>query len=97
MGLDLERFERDRTDPKIRNLIKRDRSEALQNGVHGTPTLFVNGRRLKSMNVMSIEQAIKRELKKAGCREKQASRVKRERADQNRKGAIIVGSDAEDL
>jgi protein-disulfide isomerase len=96
-GLDMGRFERDRKDPKLSKLIKRDSGEARQNGVHGTPTLFVNGHRLKSMSARAIEQAVERELKKVRCREKQASRVKPERADQNRKGAIIVDSDSEDL
>ncbi len=97
LGLDLERFERDRKDPKIRNLIERDRSEARQNGVHGTPTLFVNGRRLKSMSARAIEQAVERELKNVRCREKQVSQGTMKKTEQGRKGAIIVGSDGEDL
>ena len=44
LGLDLVRFDRDRTDPDVLARIERDGASAHASGVvRGTPTLFVNG------------------------------------------------------
>jgi protein-disulfide isomerase len=45
VGLDLERFESDLADRGIRARVARDLKSGLQNGVDGTPSLFIDGRR----------------------------------------------------
>jgi formate-nitrite transporter family protein len=45
LGLDLARFDRDRSGPGIRQRIERDVASGLASGqVRGTPTLFIDGR-----------------------------------------------------
>jgi protein-disulfide isomerase len=46
LGLDTARFGRDLDDPKIEERIARDEADAKALGVNGTPTFFVNGRRV---------------------------------------------------
>ena len=43
LGLDPERFERDRSSPDIAQRIERDRASGERSGVQGTPTFYVNG------------------------------------------------------
>ena len=47
LGLDWAAFERDRKDPELSERIRRDALSGLHSGVAGTPTFFVNGRRLE--------------------------------------------------
>ncbi len=67
IGLDMDLFEKDMKDPEIRRLINRDMQEAYCNNVRGTPTLFLNGRILKTRSQAGFDEAIKnalRQLKK---------------------------------
>lgn len=66
LGLDLERFNTDLKDPALRDKINDDLREGEKAGVHGTPTLFVNGRLLKNKSPSGIQELIDAELKKAG-------------------------------
>jgi protein-disulfide isomerase len=43
LGLDLERFERDRRDPAIAERVRRDVRDALRAGATTTPVLFTDG------------------------------------------------------
>jgi protein-disulfide isomerase len=44
LGLDVERFDRDRDSEKTRERVRRDVRRGIASGeVHGTPTLFING------------------------------------------------------
>jgi protein-disulfide isomerase len=45
LGMDLERFDSDITDPDTTARVERDVATGLQSGVDGTPSLFINGRR----------------------------------------------------
>jgi len=62
LGLDMERFSRDKRDAAVRRIINRDMQEASRNNVRGTPTLFINGRRLKNRSIDGFKEAIDREL-----------------------------------
>ncbi len=62
LGLDMERYKRDKRDSAVRAIINRDMQEAARNNVRGTPTLFVNGRRLKNRSIDGFKEAIEREL-----------------------------------
>jgi protein-disulfide isomerase len=44
LGMDIERFKKDLEDPKIEQLIERDKMEGVRAKVVGTPTLFINGK-----------------------------------------------------
>ena len=46
IGLDVERWKRDQSDPKVAATIQRDMDLATNVNVSGTPAFFVNGRRL---------------------------------------------------
>ncbi len=43
LGLDSDRFARDRTSPEVANRIDRDLASGERSGVPGTPTFYVNG------------------------------------------------------
>lgn len=45
LGLDVERFDRDLTDPRLLAIVTAHGQGAVQSGVTSTPTLFINGRR----------------------------------------------------
>ena len=64
LGLDLERFNKDSKGAVSRQILERDMIEAQQVGVRGTPTIFVNGRRLKERNFKDLQQMINQELSK---------------------------------
>jgi len=62
IGLDMAKFKEDLNDPQIRQLINRDMQEAQQNGVRGTPTIFVDNRLLKNRSLAGFQQAIDQAL-----------------------------------
>jgi hypothetical protein len=43
LGLDSDRFARDRTSPEVETRIERDLASGERSGVPGTPTFYVNG------------------------------------------------------
>ncbi len=63
-GLDLARFNADRVDPAIADQVQKDMEEGSRIGVQGTPTVFLNGRRLKSppTNADALVDLIKEEI-----------------------------------
>jgi hypothetical protein len=46
IGLDVERFERDFASPEVAAAVEADRAEGHKLGLEGTPTVYVNGRKL---------------------------------------------------
>ena len=64
LGLDLERFNRDRNDPSIQRLIYRDVKEGRAAGVRGIPAIFINGKLLKNKSGPGFQQMIDAELQK---------------------------------
>ena len=50
--------------PAVQGLISRDLAEGNQAGVHGTPTIFVNGKQLKDRSLHGFETIIETELRK---------------------------------
>jgi protein-disulfide isomerase len=67
MGLDLKKFSLDMMRPSIRKKIEQDISDAKKAGVTGTPTIFVNGRKLKKRGFGAISKLIDNE--RAGLRQ----------------------------
>ncbi len=63
LNLDMEKFERDQKDPGIGKIINRDLSEGNRVGVRGTPTVFINGRLLRSRSQAGFQAMIEKALK----------------------------------
>ncbi|NOQ67054.1 MAG: thioredoxin domain-containing protein [Desulfobacterales bacterium] len=64
MGLDLKMFSLDMMRPSIRKKVEQDISDAKKAGVTGTPTLFVNGRKVKKRAFDAMSKLIDAELAK---------------------------------
>ncbi len=74
LELDRERFEKDWKNPAVDAKVEADQREGQKIGVRGTPTVFVNGRRLRKRSIESFSALIDDELRKrAAVREKPAS------------------------
>ncbi len=58
LGLDMPRFLKSLKDPAIDAKINQDIREGVEGGVTGTPSLFVNGRKVKSRSPQAIQQMI---------------------------------------
>jgi protein-disulfide isomerase len=64
LGLDITKFKADMASPKIRMMINKDLADAKKAGVTGTPTIFVNGRKLQQRSLPGFQQLIDEELAK---------------------------------
>jgi len=64
LGLDMKKFNKDMQSPAIKSLIARDVNDGRQIGVHGTPTIFINGKAFENRSLIGIYQVIEVELKK---------------------------------
>ena len=58
LGLDLKKFSLDMMRPSLRKKIEQDVAEAKKAGVTGTPTIFVNGMKLKNRDFAAISKLI---------------------------------------
>ena len=69
IGLNQEKFNKDFLRPSLRKKVEQDLADGKKAGVTGTPTIFINGRRVKKRNFASFKEMIDQELnriKKAG-------------------------------
>ncbi len=66
VGLDVQKFNSDRNSPGTRQQLEYDINEGRKAGVRGTPTLFLNGRRVKERELASMIKMIDEELAKVG-------------------------------
>jgi protein-disulfide isomerase len=64
MGFDVKEFEVKMRDPEIQARIRQDMRDGSQAGVRGTPTIFVNGKRLNDRSLKGFQTAVDRELEK---------------------------------
>ena len=62
LGLDIAKFNTDMKSPAIRQKLAKDLRDAQEVGVTGTPTIFVDGIKLKSRNLPAIQKLIDDEL-----------------------------------
>lgn len=62
VGLDMEKFDKDLKDPKLKAIVERDFQEGARAGVRGIPTIFVNGRQLRNRSFQGFQAAIEKEL-----------------------------------
>jgi len=65
LGLDMAKFEQDMASPEVQQQIDADMALARQVQVSGTPSLFLNGKRVSNRSVEGIKQMIDEALKKS--------------------------------
>ncbi len=63
IGLNMEQFKKDLADPATRQKLYKDMMDAKKADISGTPTLFVNGHRVKNRSLPAIQEMVNRELK----------------------------------
>ncbi len=61
-GLDMGRFDRDRTSQRLLEEVARDQQLGQQAEVKGTPTLFLNGKVLRERTLADVQKLIDREV-----------------------------------
>ena len=67
IGLDVSKFEKALDSDKVKQQIAADQAEATKAGANGTPTFFINGRRVVgAVPFDNFKTVIEDELKKAG-------------------------------
>ncbi len=62
LHLDMERFRKDRDSDSARQQVQQDKQEGEKNGVGATPSVFVNGLRVRGLTLEGLEEAVSREL-----------------------------------
>lgn len=62
LHLDMDRFRKDRDSDSVRHQVQQDKEEGEKNGVGATPSVFVNGLRVRGLTVEGLEEAVSREL-----------------------------------
>lgn len=65
LGLDMDKFAADSKDPQLRQQVQLDLQNGVNAEVRGTPTIFVNGRRLNERSLEGMKALIDGELRKA--------------------------------
>ena len=63
--LDMDTFKKDMNSPETKQKLARDLASARQADVSGTPTLFINGRRVKNRGPDVIQKMVDQEMTKA--------------------------------
>ncbi|MFZ5760024.1 MAG: DsbA family protein [Thermodesulfobacteriota bacterium] len=62
LQLDMEQFRKDLIDPQAMAVIAKDQQDGAQAGVKGTPSLFINGRKIKDRGIAALQKMIDAEL-----------------------------------
>ena len=63
LGLDMAQFNKDINSAEITKMIEKDLMDAQKVGVTGTPTIFINGKKLKNRSLQGFQMMIDQELK----------------------------------
>jgi protein-disulfide isomerase len=66
LGLDVAKFEQDVNSPEVQAQITEDMQLARQSVVNGTPTLFLNGKKVQNRSFEGLKQMIDEALQKKG-------------------------------
>ncbi|BBO74784.1 hypothetical protein DSCW_22010 [Desulfosarcina widdelii] len=64
LNLDMEKFNRDRASEQIQKIITEDVANGRQVGVTGTPSVFLNGKRIQNRQIGNLPALISQELEK---------------------------------
>ncbi len=65
LGLDMKKFNQDRQSPEIQTQLRKDFNDGRKIGVRGTPTMFVNGRRVRDRGIEALKKMIKSALEES--------------------------------
>ena len=63
LNLDQTKFNEDTKSPVEAARVRQDYEEGIRLGVRGTPTVFINGKKLKDRSLKNMEALIEKELK----------------------------------
>ena len=66
LGLDMEKFEQAMKNPETTAVIRKDMQDGGKAGVGGTPSIFINGRKLKNRGLNGFKAVIDSELERLG-------------------------------
>ncbi|MFH1985470.1 MAG: thioredoxin domain-containing protein [Pseudomonadota bacterium] len=66
IGLNMDRFQKDRKDKALQDMVAADMNNGQQIGVKGTPTIYINGVQMRGRSEEALVEQIQSELKKAG-------------------------------
>jgi protein-disulfide isomerase len=66
IGLDVPRFEKDMASPEVQKQIDDDMKVAREVQVRGTPTLFLNGKRVMNRSFEGLKEMIDQALRQKG-------------------------------
>ena len=64
LGLDETKFKEQQKNPAVTERIRQDYQEGIRLGVKGTPTIFINGKKLRNRGIKSMEAVIEKNLQK---------------------------------
>ena len=64
IGLDLEQFKADMQSQKLQRIVAEDTADAGRIGVTGTPTIYINGRKLQQRSMQGFQAQIDAALAK---------------------------------
>ena len=64
LELNMEQFKQDMKNPALAAMVQRDLKDGSAAGVRGTPTIFINGRRLQQRSLPGFKKVIDEELAK---------------------------------
>ena len=64
LGLNTNRFELDLTDEKTAAEVRKDMADGVNYGIKGTPTVYVNGVKVRALSSADFREAIEKALKK---------------------------------
>jgi len=64
LGLDETELKKQQQNPAITDRIRQDYEEGIRLGVRGTPTVFINGKKLRDRSMKSMDTTIEKELQK---------------------------------
>jgi protein-disulfide isomerase len=64
LGLELEKFKTDMQSKELVNRLRNDMAEAQENGITGTPSIFINGRKLQQRSLNGFQKLIDEEMEK---------------------------------
>jgi protein-disulfide isomerase len=65
LGLNITEFQQDQKNREFIEKIRQDYQEGLRLGLRGVPTVFINGKKMRQRDMVSLETEIESELKKA--------------------------------
>ena len=64
LGLDETKFKEQQKNPAITERIRQDYEEGIRVGVRGTPTIFINGKKIRDRSMRGMASVIEKELQK---------------------------------